>query len=152
MNLLDYVDEVLGPRDGRGVRHPVGSLLKVVLLALLSRIGVYAAENWEEFSEELGFQHWHPPDGETFRLLLNRIDSTLLTQVFENWMSDLLKDKSFDIALDGKACRGVVNEDKPAGKGVQILNVFAHDLQVVLTQWPLENKKGESTVIVVTDF
>ena len=152
MNLLDYVEQVPDPRDAHGVRHPVGALLKVVLLAVLSGIkcvehmGVYASENWAEFSEILGFNHWHPPDGETFRLLLKRLDSTALTQVFENWMSDLLKDKTFDVAWDGKACRGVIAEGKPAGKGVQLLNVFVHDLQVVLTQWPLENKKGESTV------
>ena len=152
MNLLDYVDQIVDPRDAHGVRHPVGALLKMVLLALISgiacveHIGVYAAENWKVLADELGFTHWHPPDGETFRLLLNRLDSQLLSQVFENWMSDLLKDKTFDAALDGKACRGVVAEGKPAGKGVQLLNVFAHDLQVVLAQWPLASKKGESTV------
>jgi hypothetical protein len=152
MNLLDYIDQVIDPRDARGVRHPVGAMLKIVLLAIISgikcveHIGVYASENWEELEEELGFQHWHPPDGETFRLLLSRLESNVLTRAFENWMSDLLKEKIFDVALDGKACRGVVAEGKPAGKGVQLLNVFAHDLQLVLTQWPLERKKGESTV------
>jgi hypothetical protein len=152
MNLLDYIDQVVDPRNARGVRHPVGAMLKIALLAIISGIkcvehmGVYASENWEELQEELGFQHWHPPDGETFRLLLSRLESNVLTQAFENWMSDLLKEKTFDVALDGKACRGVIAEGKPAGKGVQLLNVFAHDLQVVLTQWPLESKKGESTV------
>lgn len=152
MNLLDYVDQVVDPRNAHGVRHPVGAMLKMVLLAIISgikcveHIGVYASENWEELSEELGFQHWHPPDGETFRLLLSRLESNVLTRAFENWMSDLLKEKTFNVALDGKACRGVVAEGKPAGRGVQLLNVFAHDLQVVLTQWPLESKKGESTV------
>jgi hypothetical protein len=152
MNLLDYIDQVVDPRNARGVRHPVGAMLKIALLAIISGIkcvehmGVYASENWEELQEELGFQHWHPPDGETFRLLLSRLESNVLTRAFENWMSDLLKEKTFDVALDGKACRGVIAEGKPAGKGVQLLNVFAHDLQVVLTQWPLESKKGESTV------
>lgn len=152
MNLLDYIDQIIDPRDSHGVRHPVGAMLKVVLLALLSGItcvehmGVYAKENWDWLCDELGFRHWHPPDGETFRLLLSRLDSNLLTRVFENWMSDFLKDKTFDVALDGKACRGVIAEGKPKGKGVQLLNVFAHDLEVVLTQWSLESKKGESTV------
>lgn len=152
MNLLDYVDQAVDPRGAHGVRHPVGAMLKMVLLALISGVrciehmGVYAKENWEDLAEELGFHHWHPPDGETFRLLLSRLNSSLLTRVFENWMSELLKDKIFDVALDGKACRGVVAEGKPAGKGVQLLNVFAHDLEVALTQWSLESKKGESTV------
>ena len=111
MNLLDYVDQVVDPRDGRGVRHPVGAMLKIVLLAIISgmkcveHIGVYASENWEDLREELGFQHWHPPDGETFRLLLSRLESNVLTRAFENWMSDLLKEKTFDVALDGPVPR-----------------------------------------------
>jgi hypothetical protein len=40
-------------------------------------MGVYAKENWEDLAEDLGFHHWHPPDGETFRLLLSRLDSNL---------------------------------------------------------------------------
>jgi hypothetical protein len=152
MNLLAYVDQVVDPRDAHGVRHPVGAMLKMVLMALISgitcveHIGTYASETWNDLADELGFSHWHPPDGETFRLLLSRLDSHLLSQVFENWMSDLLKDKTFDAAMDGKACRGVVAEGKPAGKGVELLNVFAHDLQVVLAQWSLASKKGEGTV------
>lgn len=40
-----------------------------------------------------------------------------------------------------------MEEGKPAEKSLQLLNVFAHDIQVVLTQWPLPDKKGEPTVL-----
>ena len=50
------------------------------------------------------------------------------------------------MALDGKACRGVIEEGKPLCKALQMLNVFVHDIQVVLAQWSLPDKKGESTV------
>lgn len=152
MNLLEHVETVSDPRKRRGVRHPIGPILKTVLLGIIAgmtcieHIAGYIKENWEELGEELGFTHWHPPDGETFRLVLSKLDSQALSRAFENWMSELLKDRKFDVALDGKACRGVVEEGKPLGKALQMLNVFVHDIQVVLTQWPLADKKGESTV------
>jgi|GEM_PF-5065656 len=59
-----------------------------------------------------------------------------------NRVSDLLKDKTFDAALDRKACRGVVAEGKPAGKDVHLLTVFA--------KWFFACKKGEATVTYVS--
>lgn len=153
MNLLEHVDRVKDFRDARGVRHPISSIIKSVILGLLAgltcieHIATYITEVWDDVADELGFRHWHPPDGDTYRRILKGIDSQVLTVVFEGWISELLKDKTFDVAVDGKACRGVVAEGKPAGKGLQLLNVFAHDIQVVLTQWPLVDKKGEPTIL-----
>src|ERR671929_2038159 len=107
------------PRKKEGIRHPIGALLKTVLLALLSgvkyveHIGTYIKENWEDLGETLGYEKWYPPDGDTFRVVLSKLDSKILTQVFENWMSEVLKDKEFDASVDGKACRGVDAEGNP---------------------------------------
>jgi len=153
MGLLEQVDKVKDFRDARGIRHPISAIIKSVILGFLAgltcieHIAKYISEVWEEVAEELGFTHWHPPDGDTYRRILSGIESSVLTGVFEDWISERLKEKTFDVAVDGKACRGVVAEGKPAGKGLQLLNVFAHDIQVVLTQWPLPNKKGEPTVL-----
>ena len=74
------------------------------------------------------------------------LDSTALSQVFENWLSEALQNRTFNVSIDGKSCRGVVQEGKPKGKALHLLNVFAHDIQVALAQYPLEEKEGESTV------
>ena len=74
------------------------------------------------------------------------LDSTALSQVFENWLSEVLQNRTFNVSIDGKSCRGVVQEGKPKGKALHLLNVFAHDIQVALAQYPLEEKEGESTV------
>ncbi|MGH7890412.1 MAG: ISAs1 family transposase [Thermodesulfobacteriota bacterium] len=152
MNLLEHLESIKDPRDSRGVRHPMAAVMKALVLGLLAgmsnidQIAEYIAQQWDELKDELGFEKWYAPDGDTYRRVLNKLDSKVLSDVFTEWMSEFLKDKEFDAAIDGKACRGVVVEGKPSGKGVQLLNVFAHDLQVVLAGWPLENKKGESTV------
>lgn len=153
MSLLAHIEAVADPRSRRGIRHPVASLLKAVLLGLLAgqtcpeHIAAYIAQNWDEVNEPLGFRHWHAPDGETFRRILCQTDRTALSRAFENWVSEILADRTFDVAVDGKACRGVASGDKPAGKALQILNVFVHDIQVVLTQWVLPDKQGEPTVL-----
>jgi hypothetical protein len=76
---------------------------------------------------------------------LRRIDSRLLGQAFEDWMSHCLQGQVLTASVDGKACRGVPG-DRPT-QPLSLLNVFAHDVQVVLAQWPLENKQGEATVL-----
>lgn len=152
MSLFEHVGQIEDPRDPRGVRHPAGAIIKAVMLALISgmtcmeHIAEYISQHWEELADELGFRHWHPPDGNTISRLLEKLDSEALSRVFESWLSELLQGKTFNVSLDGKSCRGVVKEGKPDGKALYLLNAFAHDVQVALAQYPLEDKKGESTV------
>ena len=47
-------------------------------------------------------------------------------------------------SVDGKALRNVC-DDK--GNPIYMINVFAHDIQMVLAQIEIPNKKGESTVL-----
>lgn len=151
MNLLESLEEVTDPRDPRGVRHPVPALLKATLLGLLAgktcteHIAAYIAEHWDEVADPLGFTRWHPPGGDTYRRVLGQIDSGRLARAFENWMSHCLRGQTLVASVDGKASRGVAGEHP--GRALNVLNVFAHDMQVVLAQWPLENKQGESTTL-----
>jgi hypothetical protein len=78
--------------------------------------------------------------------LLNQVDCGVLSDAFEQWISAWLKDKTFDIAIDGKACRGIQTGDDSREK-LMVLNGFVHDLQVVIGQWRIENKQGEPTVL-----
>lgn len=152
MNLLESLEQVVDPRSPKGIRHPIVPLLKATLLGLLAgltcieHISQYIAEKWDDISDELGFTHYHPPDALTYRRVLNQLDSATLNRAFENWMAEWLGDKTFDVAVDGKACRGVKTGD--ASRDVLMLvNVFAHDLQVVLSQWRIPDKQGEPTVL-----
>jgi len=152
MKLLESLESVVDPRFPKGVRHPVSAILKATTLGLLAgftcieHIAKYIAEKWDEISDELGFTHHHAPDADTYRRVLNQLNTNILSQAFEGWMSEFLEEKTFDVAVDGKACRGIKTGDDSRGT-LMLLNVFAHDIQVVLSQWPLGKKQGEPTVL-----
>ena len=152
MTLLETLEHVQDPRAPKGVRHGVIPLLKATLLGLLAgmtcieQIAQYIKEQWDLIGDELGFTHYHPTDPATYRRVLSSVDCNVLSQAFETWISEYLKGKTFDVAVDGKACRGIkTGED--SRDVLMLVNVFAHDIQVVLSQWPTGEKKGEPTVL-----
>lgn len=152
MTLLESLEQVTDPRFPKGVRHGVIPLLKATLLGLLAgmtcieQIAQYIQEQWDLIGDELGFSHYHPPDPATYRRVLSKIDCRVLSQAFEIWMSEWLKDKTFDVAVDGKACRGIKTGKDPRDV-LMLVNGFVHDLQVVVNQWRIPDKQGEPTVL-----
>jgi hypothetical protein len=46
--------------------------------------------------------------------VLRRIDSRLLGQAFEDWMSHCLQGQVLTASVDGKACRGVRESSRPS--------------------------------------
>lgn len=152
MGMLERIDEIVDPRKPKGVRHPVGSILKAVILGLLAgytkieRIAYYIQTVWEQVAEPLGFTHWHAPDSDTYRRVLRQLPAQKLSQVFEDWVAEILADQTLDVSVDGKACRGFQRGEDPRNV-FMMLNVFAHDVQVTLAQWRIEAKEGEPTVL-----
>jgi hypothetical protein len=152
MQLLESVEQIPDPRNPKGVRHGITPLLKATLIGLLAgmtcieHIAQYIQEQWEQLADFLGFTHYHPPHAETYRFVLNRIDCQTLSHAFEKWISEWLKDRTFDIAVDGKACCGIQTGEDPRDV-LMVLNGFVHDLQVVISQWRIPDKKGEPTVL-----
>lgn len=152
MRLLESLEQVADPRNAKGVRHPITPLLKATLVGLLAgftnieHIAKYIREQWDVVGELLGFTHYHPPAANTYRLVLSKISCDALMNSFEQWISEWLKDKIFDIAVDGKANRGIKTGEGPRDV-LMILNGFVHDLQVVVSQFRIPDKQGEPTVL-----
>jgi hypothetical protein len=151
MKLFEYIEAIEDPRKPKGVRHPVHAILKAVIIGLLAghtkveQIAWYIKTVWEEVAEPLGFTHWHAPDDDTYRNVLKIIPAESLSTAFSKWTSDLLRGQILDAAVDGKACRGFQQGDDPRNV-FMMLNVFAHDIQLVLGQWKINEKEGEPTV------
>ena len=72
------------------------------------------------------------------------MDREELEKVFREWVSTKLSDKEIDASVDGKASRNVCDEN---GSPIYMVNVFAHDVQMVLAQAEIPQKKGESTTL-----
>ena len=145
--LMKCLSGIPDPRDGRGVRHPVISILSLVILGFIcgytnvEHIMAFSRSHWDELRDELGFRKYYCPDATTVNRLLSEIDREALEEAFETWVGELLQAEEFLACVDGKASRGVV------GSTEMMVNIFAQEIHLTLAQWPLQEKQGEPTVL-----
>jgi DDE_Tnp_1-associated/Transposase DDE domain len=150
LSLFEALYGISDPRKKRGVRHNFHSILQLVILGFCSRlvclehIVEFARHCWSEIKEPLGFNRDAPPDATTIGRVLKKIDREELEWVFRQWVSTKLSGKKIDASVDGKALRNVCDEK---GNPIYMINVFAHDVQMVLAQKEIPKKKGESTTL-----
>lgn len=148
--LMKCLSTIPDPRDRRGVRHPLISIMMVVILGFLSghktieHIMAYVEAHWDEIRDELGFRKYYVPNPTTVNRLLEKIDREALESAFENWVSGLVQEKEFTACVDGKASCGSKQEN---GSISMMVNVFAQDIRLTLAQWPVGEKQGEPTVL-----
>ncbi len=147
--LFEHLETIDDPRDGRGVRHPVAMILKLVVLGFAAKL--VAIEHivnffrpiWKEMGPHLGSDRVYPPDPTTIRRVLEDVDRERLEQAFRNWVAQLVKDQSITASVDGKTCCNSGKEEET----LKILNVFAHDIKLTLAQEDIPQGSGESTVL-----
>jgi hypothetical protein len=110
----------------------------------LEHIVEFASHCWSTIQEPLGFNREAPPDATTIGRVLKKVNREELEEVFREWVSTKLSEKEIDASVDGKALRNVCDEN---GNPIYMVNVFAHDVQMVLAQAEIPKKKGESTTL-----
>ena len=150
MQLFECLKNIPDPRKKRGIRHPFQPVLKFVLLGFTCRL--VAIEHmvsffkpiWNQVKGSLGFNRPEPPDPTTIRRMLNGLKPEQLQEAFEQWVSELIGNKTFMASVDGKAMRNVKGEN---GLALMLVNVFAHDLKLALAEYAIKAKEGEPTVL-----
>ena len=150
LSLFEALHGIQDPRKKRGVRHNFHAILKLVILGFCSRlvclehIVEFAGECWGQIKKPLGFSRDTPPDATTIGRVLKKIDREELEEVFRNWVGTKVKGKDLIASVDGKAMRNVCDKK---GNPVYMLNVFAQEIQMVLAQAEIPEKRGESTTL-----
>lgn len=165
--LVAHLATVPDPRDRRGVRHRLASLLSVAVCAVLAgarslaEIGEWAADAPTEVLTALGVRHdpWTgavcPPDESTVRRVLVGIDGDALDTAVGAWLDGLSpmpasptvepptpRDPWPAVAVDGKTLRGSGNHtDAP----IHLLAAMRHDTTAVLGQVTVDDKSNEIT-------
>ena len=148
--LFEALHGISDPRKKRGIRHDFHAILKLVILGFCARlvclehIVEFAGHCWSELKDPLGFQRNSPPDATTIGRVLKKVNRDELEAVFRDWVSTKLSGQEIDASVDGKALRNVCNEN---GNAIYMVNVFAHDVQMVLAQAEIPEKKGESSTL-----
>ena len=166
--LVAHLAAVPDPRERRGVRHRLASLLSVAVCAVLagarslSAIGEWATDAPAEVLVALGVRTdpltgaLCPPDESTVRRVLVGIDGDALDAAVGAWLAGLSPMPAPPasepptprapwpaIAVDGKALRG--SGQRSGRAPVHLLAAMRHDTTAVLGQVAVDGKSNEIT-------
>ena len=155
-HLLDILAEVPDPRHKKGKRHPLESILALIVIGLMSNhkgytsIATWAREQ-PELTKALGFRSPKTPCAATLHNLLKRLDVVSLEASLTKWVFSKLEDFQVlktqhleGIAIDGKELCG--SKDPETGFRTHLLSAVSHELGVVLTQSAVSGKTNEIPV------
>jgi hypothetical protein len=144
-SLKDALDHIPDPRSKQGVSHPFTGILALTILGLSARqiymthIVEWARNYWTELKTPLGFKSEQPPNATTLSRTLARISLQDFQQALVALFRCLLTDrKNLSVAVDGKTSKQFHQAD---GKPIHLLNLFVHDLCVVLAQYSVSKDK-----------
>ena len=139
--LLEAFAQIEDPRKPRRVRHPHASILALTFLGLLCRqtdmagLQRWAGDHWRTLKTPLGFTRKKAPHATTIRRVIARFSLSQFRAAFAAWLAKLPQVAAdLTVAVDGKTSKQGYDAD---GEPVHMLNVFAHDLNICLAQFPV---------------
>lgn len=153
-DLREHLAVVPDPRNRRGVRHTLMSILLVTASAVLAgarsftAIGEWAADAPQHVLQMLGTRRdrlhglRRAPDEATFRRVLQAVDGDLLDTAIGAWLAGCTGPVTV-VAVDGKTVRGTCDETGQGG--VHLLAAMTHDSGVVVSQREVDDKTNEIT-------
>jgi hypothetical protein len=147
LSLLDVLSEVPDPRQRRGLRHPLASILSLAVLAMLTGAKGYAAiaqfgrDKGKALAFALGFRRGKTPAPSTFCEIFRALDVVAFEAALTRWIrSRLPEGEELLICLDGKTARGSKDGGLP---GQHLVAAYAPRCQAVLTQVKVDAKTNE---------
>lgn len=149
MLLWECFEQIEDPRDASGRRYPLGSVMKLLVSALLcgrkslAQIVLWGRSLSPQTLESLGF-HNKVPCVATLSNLLRRIDVRQAEHVLGTYtlQGKRLLEPGTHLALDGKTLRASHQEGVPL---VHLLSVFVTQTQGVMGQIKMEKGENEIT-------
>lgn len=161
--LLECLRRVPDPRDPRGVRHTLTSLLLAAVAAVLAgarsftAVGEWVADAPPQVLAGLGIRRdplagrFEPPDEATIRRVLESVDASAFDAAIGLWLAGRLRAAGQRpgrarraLAVDGKAVRGTRHAASD-GQAVHLLAVIDQQASAVLGQASVDGKTNEIT-------
>jgi predicted transposase YbfD/YdcC len=165
-SLLEHLAQLADPRQRRGRRHALGTVLAVAACAVLAgatslaAIAEWAADAPGPVLAALGVRRhpltgaWRPPAEATVRRVLARVDPDTLDQVVGAWLArqqppvpttrprPAPRRPRRAVAVDGKTLRGSGHHPRLP---VHLLAAMDHTSRAVLAQTEVDGKTNEIT-------
>jgi hypothetical protein len=146
-HLATAFSQITDPRSKHGSPIPLPGMLALVFLGLLAgqnyitHICLWAKHHWNTLKKPLGFDSdkmKKPPNRTTLSRVLAKISLNELQEAFAVFILEILQDKPLVASVDGKVSKQILDE---GGEVLQMLNVFVHDIKVVLIEWSIKGDK-----------
>jgi len=144
--LFERLGQVVDPRQRRGVRHPLQSILAIAACAVLSgAVSICAIAEWAmhlsaEQMRRFGSRRPSAPSERTFRRMLGAVDAAAFDRVVGQWAEEHCESVGRALAIDGKTLRGSADGD---GKARHLLAALMHHEAVVIAQIAVPDKTNE---------
>ena len=143
--------ELLDPRNNKGKRHPLPSILALVVIGLMcGHKGYTSIATWARsqpaLAKALGFTKKLTPCASTIHNLLKKLDVEALEETLTKWVNTVLASRPdltgcLDaVAIDGKTMRA---SQKSGALTSHLLSVVSHELGITLTQRSISDKTNE---------
>jgi predicted transposase YbfD/YdcC len=164
--LAEHLARVPDPRNPRGVRHTLTSLLLAAIAAVLAgaqslaAVGEWVADAPPQVLAALGIRRdpltgrFEPPDEATIRRVLESVDAGALDAAVGSWLAGRMRaadrgqrhgrHQRRAVAVDGKAVRGTRHASSD-GQAVHLLAAADHQAGTVLAQAAVDGKTSEIT-------
>jgi predicted transposase YbfD/YdcC len=163
-DLAEHLARVPDPRDPRGVRHTLTSLLLAAVAAVLAgarsftAVGEWVEDAPPQVLASLGVRRdplarrFEPPDEATFRRVLEAVDAAALDAAVGSWLAGRVRaaghgqghSRRRAVAVDGKAVRGTRHSSSD-GQAVHLLAALDQQAGAVLAQAGVDSKTNEIT-------
>ena len=155
-HLIDRLAEIEDPRKNKGKRHPLNSILGLIIIGFMcGHKGYTSIAKWARSQpalvRSLGFTHKTSPCAATIHNVLKDLDADAVEKTFTNWVVDVCKSRPdlqgyLDaIAIDGKT---MLASKKSGAIISHLLSVVSHELGVTLTQQGVSDKTNEIPISI----
>ena len=119
---LDMLAEVPDPRNNKGKRHPLVSILALVVIGLMcGHNGWTSIATWARsqlaLAKALGWTHKKTPCAATIHNLLRRLDVVALEETLTKWVNTVIQSRPdltsclTAVAIDGKTMRATNKQE-----------------------------------------
>jgi len=153
MYLLNLLKEIPDTRGAKGREFPLAEVLFMVILGAFCGYTSYRKlENfieckWDIFRKYLKLKRVNPPKYNGIRSIIISVDNKELEKVFRKHSFSLSDIKNVNhIAADGKTMRGTRDFQVEDSRGVQFLNLFAVNENIILAHETINEKTNEIPV------
>ncbi len=155
--LLGQLNQLPDERRRAGLRHPVGLVVLISLMSVVSgmssyrAMGTFVRANKDELVTRLGLVKSRLPSYSTIRRVLMQLPTQQVAQVLGHWNRAAMATGELYhwVHLDGKAIKGTVDNYGDSNQDfVNVVSLFFQPAKLVVDSASFHNKK-ESEIKVV---